>query len=140
MRRDIGLVFGVLLSLTTAACATSTAEMPEREKVHIYTVSFDDVWTAAQRSLTDVKCLQVNTDKAGGSIQAKCVRSKTAAAFGEAPFGLYVAISQDGQKVRVEANAEYLHPAAMAGGTQSRDLVLRFLKAVDARLGVITVR
>jgi len=140
MRRNLGLVLVLLLSLTAAACATSTAEMPEREKVHLYMVPFDEVWTAAQRSLTDVKCLQVNTDKAGGSIQAKCVRSKAGAAFGEAPFGLYIAISQDGQRVRVEANAEYLHPAAMAGGTQSRDLVLRFLRAVDARLGVITVR
>jgi len=126
-----------LLCLVAGDCATSTADMPESEKIRVYAAkSFDEVWAAVQHSVSELKCLTVTTDKAGGSLQAKCVRSTLGAALGEAPWGLYVSVSQTAGGVRVEANSEYLHPQAAGGGDEARNYVLRFLKTLDTSLGV----
>ena len=123
-----------VLALLLPSCATSTADMPEADKTRHYAGSYDDVWTAIQHAVSELKCMTVTTDKAGGSLQAKCIRSNFGKAMGEAPWGLYVSISQERGGVRVEANSEYLHPGAIGGGSESRVYVTRFFAAMDATL------
>lgn len=126
MRNILAPYLLVLLMMLTACSAVMSRETRQLPA----STSFDQVWVAAVRSLSQMGMVTVNSDKEGGIIVAEGGRSLF---LHNSPPQLSIAITESEGKIQVECTG-VLHNQGYGYGTTEK-LVEDFFRNLQDQLG-----